>query len=595
MSIEKPSPDVQKKKLSKGRRLARLVLSFLDPRAWAHTVKLVNYANYTHVQPLRAVTRGQAVSISPTASFSNGRNITIGSHVSIGAHASLWAGNGSARIVVGDHVLIAPSVMISAANYRFNAPGPITGVPMEEADILIGSDVWIGYGAVILAGTRIGDGAIVGAGAIVRGEVPPRAIVANATARVIGHRQGEVVAGAPDGTPETALAGVPDPQILALIAAETGRDVAALALPLETCGIDSFDLITLRTALETGLDISIRDRDWAAIGSLADIARLPSLQGGSAAAAAQRLPARPSGAPASAMSAQPTPASSAPLAAAPMPAVPGQAERAYVLNMPQMALSGLSEAWLFKELGDLHWQLITEFLKTPSAAIADEEGARLYATFTRIRIEVEPDLRAFRENDPMRLSAHLRRYGAGMYFGEHALTGPGAAVRARTMSTFAKYGERGKNTSLIKGTPVIPDPEAVPADLQIPDFGQEYRERRASETDAVLFECDYDILSPHDINGVGLLYFAAYPIIADLCIERHEGPGFLMRHSTVMKDVLYFANAEPTERLRFRLHGREAMADGSLRFTASIARSSDGMRMAEVVSVKTPSVPPLSN
>lgn len=572
MSIEKPRPDVQKKKLSKGRRLVRLVLSFLDPRAWAHAVKLVNYANYSHVTPLREASLGKAVSISPTASFANGRNITIGSHVNIGAHASLWAGNGSARIVIGDHVLIAPSVMISAANYRFNAPGPITQVPMDEADIVIGSDVWIGYGAVILAGSRIGDGAIVGAGATVRGEIPPRAILASATARVIGQRRSEAAAATPEGTSGTALAAAPDPKVLALVAAETGRDAAALAQPLETCGIDGFGLITLRTTLETRLNLPIRDRDWAAIGSLADIARLPALQ----TAAAEAAPAVP------------VPAVLAPSA---VPAAPGRAERTYVLNMPQMALSGLSEVWLFRELGDLHWQLVTEFLQTASAAIADEQGARLYATFTRIRIEVEPDLRGFRENDPMRLSAHLRRYGAGMYFGEHALTGPGAAVRAWTMSTFPEYGERGKNTSLIKGTPA----EAGPADLQIPDFGQEYRERRASDADAVLFECDYDILSPHDINGVGLLYFAAYPIIADLCIERHEGPGFLMQHSTVMKDVLYFAHAEPTERLSFRLHGREALANGSLRFTASIARSSDGMRMAEVVSVRIPSIPPLSN
>ena len=33
--------------------------------------------------------------------------------------------------------------------------------------------------------------------------------------------------------------------------------------------------------------------------------------------------------------------------------------RSYDLNMPQMALGGLSESWLFKELGDIHWRLIT--------------------------------------------------------------------------------------------------------------------------------------------------------------------------------------------------------------------------------------------
>ena len=34
-----------------------------------------------------------------------------------------------------------------------------------------------------------------------------------------------------------------------------------------------------------------------------------------------------------------------------------------------------------------------------------------------------------------------------------------------------------------------------------------------------LYECHYEILPPHDINGVGLLYFAAYPSVFDLCSE----------------------------------------------------------------------------
>lgn len=42
---------------------------------------------------------------------------------------------------------------------------------------MIGHDVWLGYGALVLPGARIGNGAIIGAGAVVRGTVPDYAVI----------------------------------------------------------------------------------------------------------------------------------------------------------------------------------------------------------------------------------------------------------------------------------------------------------------------------------------------------------------------------------------------------------------------------------
>lgn len=54
--------------------------------------------------------------------------------------------------------------------------------------VVIGNDVWIGYGAKILAGVKIGDGAIVAAGAVVTKNVEPYSIVGGVPARVIAKR-----------------------------------------------------------------------------------------------------------------------------------------------------------------------------------------------------------------------------------------------------------------------------------------------------------------------------------------------------------------------------------------------------------------------
>ena len=54
--------------------------------------------------------------------------------------------------------------------------------------VTVGNDVWIGHGAVILPGVRIGNGAVVGANAVVTRDVEPYTIVAGVPARVVRRR-----------------------------------------------------------------------------------------------------------------------------------------------------------------------------------------------------------------------------------------------------------------------------------------------------------------------------------------------------------------------------------------------------------------------
>ena len=58
----------------------------------------------------------------------------------------------------------------------------------KERSLVIGHDVWIGHGAVIMGNITIGNGAVIGANAVVTHDVEPYQIVAGVPARPLGYR-----------------------------------------------------------------------------------------------------------------------------------------------------------------------------------------------------------------------------------------------------------------------------------------------------------------------------------------------------------------------------------------------------------------------
>lgn len=64
----------------------------------------------------------------------------------------------------------------------------IEGHPSTKGDVVIGHDVWVGYGAKIMSGVKVGHGAAIGAFSVVTKDVAPYTVVAGNPARLIKTR-----------------------------------------------------------------------------------------------------------------------------------------------------------------------------------------------------------------------------------------------------------------------------------------------------------------------------------------------------------------------------------------------------------------------
>jgi acetyltransferase-like isoleucine patch superfamily enzyme len=112
----------------------------------------------------------------------------LGRNVRINRGSTLFAYD---KLSIGDDTLIGEFVTIRDANHGIAADAPVRQQGHIAEAIEIGSDVWIGRGAVILPGVTIGNGAIIGANSVVTRPIEAGMIAVGSPARVIKPRSPE--------------------------------------------------------------------------------------------------------------------------------------------------------------------------------------------------------------------------------------------------------------------------------------------------------------------------------------------------------------------------------------------------------------------
>jgi maltose O-acetyltransferase len=123
---------------------------------------------------------GDTVWMQPPFFCDYGTNIELGERVFFNFNCIVLD---VCRVRIGDYTLFGPGVQILTPVHPMNAERrrrEESGKPIE-----IGADVWVGGGALILPGVRIGSRAVIGAGSVVTRDVPDGVFAAGNPCRVI--------------------------------------------------------------------------------------------------------------------------------------------------------------------------------------------------------------------------------------------------------------------------------------------------------------------------------------------------------------------------------------------------------------------------
>ncbi|MXN16325.1 hypothetical protein GR170_00645 [Pseudooceanicola sp. GBMRC 2024] len=211
------------------------------------------------------------------------------------------------------------------------------------------------------------------------------------------------------------------------------------------------------------------------------------------------------------------------------------------LGMMQLSPYGLSEQWLLRHLGDLHWSLIARAAGRPDTAFRDATGRPVYAAFCATRLQLSD--RVARLGGTVGIAARLAQVSPHRLGSIHEVTGPeGLLARLEMISCFLSHDESGSNRRLLRsrlpGLPPLPVAQGPLMALHARARDTARRLRQGSPGPERLRLTPLPAL---DFNAVGLLYFPTFSRIAE---QAAPSAGALR-----LREVIYAGNLDPGEEI----------------------------------------------
>jgi probable biosynthetic protein (TIGR04098 family) len=291
---------------------------------------------------------------------------------------------------------------------------------------------------------------------------------------------------------------------------------------------------------------------------------------------------------------------SVPLAGDTLPATP----RRVRLGMPHLDVGGLAESWLFRHAGDLHWEAISHKLGVATDEILAEGRERIYPTVVALRARYEAPLRDVRENDVFDGGVEVMPCGRACAEGRvSAVAGP-VRLSVELLTTFALRQPDGTMRMALPALRLAARWKPTVRASRLADLSRAARRGEPLDDDfagpslepreAPLGRVHHEPSPYADYNGAGLLYFAAYPTIADtaerklvqrLGLERPNAADWSLATSPVRRDVFYYGNLPLGEALVVELLSfeRDGASRPGVKTRVRLRRERDGQAIADVV------------
>jgi probable biosynthetic protein (TIGR04099 family) len=269
--------------------------------------------------------------------------------------------------------------------------------------------------------------------------------------------------------------------------------------------------------------------------------------------------------------------------------------------MPQLAYAGLSENWLLKECGDLHWDCLAQGYGMIKPDFRDVSGKKAYAAFTAIRIS-KATLDRVCENDRIQIDCSVAPATRAQFFSRHVAHRPdGVIARVDMLSAFV-FRRRGQDNRSVErallrvnerwagGNPEWQTEEGMRLAEQARARRAGIRLAGATAPDIAPLEGPAPqtfVFSPcpnNDFNGANFMYFATFAALADRAEWHFFKPESLL--TLISREIFFYGNVNVGEDVAVRLMSSQRPDGDGLSHRCVIVRLADGCAIAEVFTLK---------
>jgi len=280
-----------------------------------------------------------------------------------------------------------------------------------------------------------------------------------------------------------------------------------------------------------------------------------------------------------------------------------------VIHLPQTDATGLSENWLFKHCGEMHWDHLCAAMGVSGVnarEMRDDAGKRLYPTFVAIRSRYATPLSMVQMDQHFQTTVELSHFGRAFFHSTIAFGNEETRFELEMLTTFAARNKNELNDlhQSLPAANLVYKSRPLKSRPPILKLSQALRHGEAMEYDFLGYhfavsenplglQMSFEPSPYIDYNGAGLLYFAAYPTIADTIerrlISKHHladtARDWAAQSSTIARDVFYYRNLDLGKTLIATLKRFDRVGENVILDTL-LTDEVDGAPLAEIITAK---------